>query len=131
MPCGLVPQLDLKMSPLHPQDSESMFKFYRQKGCQFECRLRYAATIAGCIPWDYPIPKGFEGTASCLSSSGRNGNNTLWYFLKKMDDPNSLNNCDFDCLPDCDEVKYEIQASIKSNKTALPFMPTKLLSGGY
>ena len=92
-----------------------MFKFYRQKGCQFECRLRYAAALAGCIPWDYPIPKGLEGIAMCISSSGQDGNNTLRHFLMMMDDPNSLNNCDFDCLPDCDEVKYEIQDSIKSN----------------
>ena len=87
-----------------------MFKFYRQKGCQFECRLRYAANLANCIPWDYPIPKGFEGISICMSVSEQNGNNTLSDFHEKMDDPNSITNCSFECLPDCEEVKYNIQA---------------------
>ena len=84
-----------------------MFKTYRQKGCHFECRLRYAAHHANCIPWDYPIPKGFEGIAICLSQL--NGTNLLREFHDGMDDPNSLKNCSYDCLPDCEEVKYDTQ----------------------
>ena len=87
-----------------------MFKTYRQKGCHFECRLRYAARLANCIPWDYPIPKGFEGIAICLAVLNGNGTNSLKIFHDKMDDPNSLKNCSYDCLPDCEEVKFNIQA---------------------
>ena len=85
-----------------------MFKVYRQKGCQFECRLRFAAFNANCIPWDYPIPKGFEGISVCLSA--QNGTNSLQTFDQMMDDPDSVPNCDFDCFPDCEEVKYDTQA---------------------
>ena len=90
-----------------------MFKTYRQKGCHFECRLRYAAHLANCIPWDYPIPKGFEGIPICLSAL--NGTNSLKEFHDKMDDPGSLKNCRYDCLPDCEEVKYNIQARTNNN----------------
>lgn len=32
----------------------SIFRFYSQKSCKFECRLRQAEKECGCIPWDYP-----------------------------------------------------------------------------
>ena len=38
----------------------SMFKHYRNSGCVFECRLKYAITKANCIPWDYPVPSGID-----------------------------------------------------------------------
>ena len=90
-----------------------MFKIYRQKGCQFECRLKYAAHLANCIPWDYPIPKGHEGMKICLSAL--NGTNSLKEFHNYMDDPTALENCLFDCLPDCEEVKYGFQVCIQEN----------------
>ena len=37
-----------------------MFKQYRQQGCQFECRVKKSAEMAGCVPWDYPLPTNFN-----------------------------------------------------------------------
>ena len=89
------------------QNNQTLFKFYRQKGCQFECRLRYAANFTNCIPWDYPVPEDLDGIDICLSE--REGKNMLKEFGGKMDDPVALEKCD--CLPDCEEIKYETQES--------------------
>ena len=95
------------------QDNQTLFKIYRQKGCQFECRLRYAANFTNCIPWDYPVPEDLDGIDICLSE--RDGRNMLKEFGLKMDDPKALESCD--CLPDCEEIKYETQESAKTTIT--------------
>ena len=46
----------------------SMFRSYRQQGCQFECRLRNSAKRAGCVPWDYPLPPGGVSEEICRNS---------------------------------------------------------------
>ena len=92
----------------HLQDKESIFTSYWNKGCQFECRLRFSTLSAGCIPWDYPVPRDLEGIHICLSK--RNGTNQLREFNMKMEDPGSLKGCK--CLPDCEEITYETQASL-------------------
>ena len=82
-----------------------MFKMYRHKGCLFECRLRYAASVVGCLPWDYPVPLGLEEIDTCLS--WQNETNKLKQFHDAMDDPISMKNCQ--CMHDCEEVTYDIQ----------------------
>ena len=81
-----------------------MFKLYRKEGCIFECRLRFAAQTAGCIPWDYPTPKNMTDMPFCKSSENEK---TLEIFDQVMDSKGSLANCN--CLSNCEEVHYETQ----------------------
>lgn len=84
-----------------------MLKHYRKEGCLFECRLRFAAKKAGCIPWDYPMPKNMSDVPLCKSS---NQDKTLEEFGIQMDSKASLSNCN--CLSNCEEVEYETQVLI-------------------
>ena len=79
-----------------------MFQFYKQTKCLFECRLRFAAGKANCIPWDYPQPEGLEDDPICTSME-------LPIFEGAMDSAKALDGCV--CLPDCDHVAFKVQAS--------------------
>ena len=35
-------------------NATSLFKFYSQKSCEFECRLRSSSEECGCTPWNFP-----------------------------------------------------------------------------
>ena len=87
-----------------------MLKHYRKEGCLFECRIRYAADQAGCIPWDYPMPKNMSEIPLCKLSVDEQ---TLLKFEQFMDSEASLRNCN--CLSNCQEVKYETQVSFSYN----------------
>ncbi len=87
-----------------------MFNFYDEKSCQFECRLQYAANKSGCIPWDYPIPKGFSGLPICTLSSADPNMDGLVIFENAMDSADSLSGCE--CLPNCEETQYRTQVPI-------------------
>ena len=82
-----------------------MFKTYRQEGCLFECRLRYAQNITNCIPWDYPVPQDLGDVNICLT--WQNETNKLKEFDAIMNDPDVIETCK--CLPDCEEITYETQ----------------------
>ena len=84
-----------------------MLRDYRKEGCLFECRIRYAADKAGCIPWDYPLPQNMSDTTLCKSS---NDEQTLEKFEQFMDSAKSISNCS--CLSNCEEVKYETQVCL-------------------
>ena len=84
-----------------------MLKQYRKEGCLFECRVRFAATMAGCIPWDYPLPTNMTDLPLCKSSVDEQ---TLEEFGRLMESQESLTNCN--CLSNCQEVKFETQVSI-------------------
>ena len=98
-----------------------MFQSYNEKACQFECRLKFAARQAGCIPWDYPVPQRSAGGDDldwgaleiCRSNhSGENGENRLSVFERAMDSDAALrqSGCD-DCSPNCEEVTFETQVN--------------------
>ena len=94
-----------------------MFKFYRQEGCQFECRLRNSAKVANCIPWDYPIPPGIYGIDICTDENLGGPITSFKNFSRIMSDPEYLRNCS--CLPNCEEVTYETQENRHSFKEIL------------
>ena len=83
-----------------------MFTFYKQKGCLYECKVRYIANMTGCTPWDFPVPKELSTMKFC------NGHD-LWKFNQLLDDPISHQACD--CLPDCEEVTFETQVLFLTN----------------
>ena len=87
----------------HFSQEMSIFKYYREEGCLFECRLRFAAQEAGCIPWDYPLLKNMSELPLCKSR-------TLEKFETSMDRNDSLTYCK--CLPNCEEVEYETQVRV-------------------
>ena len=33
---------------------KSMFNFYSQRGCLFECALKAGKSLYNCTPWNYP-----------------------------------------------------------------------------
>ena len=84
-----------------------MFIQYKQLGCMFECRLKFAIISSGCIPWDYPVPGGMDEAKFDVCVANKNGSDTLASFQQVMDSEKSIRNCK--CIPDCQEVKYEPQ----------------------
>ena len=88
-----------------------MFKTYRQEGCLFECRLRYAQNITNCIPWDYPVPEDLDDVDICLT--WHDGINKLKEFEDIMDDLEVIQSACQGCLPDCEKITYETQVGTK------------------
>ena len=89
---------------IHFQSNKTtMFHFYKQTKCLFECRLRFASGKSKCIPWDYPQPEGLENEPICTS-------HTLAIFEKEMDNAKALDGCD--CQPDCDHDMFKVHVSI-------------------
>ena len=89
--------------------NSSMFKEYKQLGCLFECRLKFAIINARCIPWDYPMPPGVEHKylETCFSNKNGSAISNLAQFHKLMDSKESMADCD--CIQDCEHVTYEPQ----------------------
>ena len=84
----------------------TMFHFYKQTKCLFECRLRFASGKSKCIPWDYPHPEGLENEPFCTS-------HTLAIFEKEMDNAKALDRCE--CQPDCDHDMFKVHVSLHCN----------------
>ena len=80
-----------------------MFQFYKQTKCLFECRLKFAAGISKCIPWDYPQPEGLENKPICIARK-------VSIFEREMENPKALEGCG--CLPDCDHDVFKVDVSL-------------------
>ena len=106
------------------QNVKSLFKSYNMKGCQFECRLKYAIKQSKCIPWDYPKPLDDDGKWDeyevCQSNSNEEelGPNGLAAFEDAINSDASLKTCD--CLPNCQEVTFDTQVSKSRGKAPYP-----------
>ena len=78
---------------------ESMFKFYIQKSCQFECAFTEAKRISRCVPFSMPhLDPGNE--TICTREH-------VTYFEANM--TKSLGDCD--CLPDCEGVTFNYRTN--------------------
>ena len=89
-----------------------MFKGYSQKGCIFECSLKFAIEEVGCLPWDFPTPIKWENASLAVCNSHTrhtNSKNDLIRFYDAMKNDTNLKNCD--CVPDCEGIIYEAQES--------------------
>ena len=82
-----------------------MFKYYREEGCIYECKLEYASKMAGCIPWDYPTIKNMSDTALCTTN--RDGDGPLEVFEMHMQNDSVLDDCN--CEPNCEEIVYHAE----------------------
>ena len=80
-------------------DPKSIYSYYSQSACAFECRLRYAQNLTNCIPWDYPTI-GEEDWTIC------DGQFSL-LFQFRMEEASCSH-----CLPDCEELKFQVSESV-------------------
>ena len=39
------------------EQEDSIFNHYTQKGCLFECSMKY---VTNCTPWDFPLPANVD-----------------------------------------------------------------------
>ena len=83
-----------------------MFKYYRQEGCFYECRIKYASQLAGCIPWDYPTTIDMNDTKICTRGT-RGGQGSLEVFEEHMQNDSVLEKCN--CEPNCEEVAFHTE----------------------
>ena len=87
----------------------SLFNSYSEQGCIFECVLKVGTgnSKPNCTPWDYPLPHGMDDAPLCTSySDGKTFFNSLKGFETMMEDPEILDNCTHECMPNCEEVTY-------------------------
>ena len=91
-----------------------MFKYYKREGCLYECRIKYASQMAGCIPWDYPTNMNMSDTKICtggrISSWGGVEDGPLEVFETHMQNDSALKNCK--CEPNCEEVAFHTEVKL-------------------
>ena len=59
-------------------------KYYSRKGCEYDCRVRFASEGTGCAPWDYPLPEDLQNVPICQSKPTGSLANPLAAFDKAM-----------------------------------------------
>merc|ERR1712117_273470 len=104
----------------HNEHNVTMFNYYSEKACLFECRLKKAAKAAECIPWDYPVPQELEGVPKELEDKIKNTlcysmaseNDSLNKFNKEMNDVDATKGCN--CKPDCHHHSYDFQINTQA-----------------
>lgn len=92
-------------------NTTSMFTYYTQKTCMFECILKSVVNKVGCLPWDYPPPSGVENDIPMCTSyiDGSEHNNSRIQFEMAMNDADVNMECSSNCLPDCEHVSLKWQ----------------------
>ena len=98
-----------RFSNENPSGKDSMFTYYTQKSCMFECCLNFAVKETGCTPWDFPRPRSHERLNVCTNIDRK-----LADFYTAMKNKENILRCD--CLPDCEETNYEIEIITKEIK---------------
>ena len=77
----------------------------------YECRIKYASKMAGCIPWDYPTTMDMNDTEICTHGHWKQyrdfEDGPLEVFQKHMQNDMELENCN--CAPNCEEVVYQME----------------------
>jgi hypothetical protein len=79
-------------------DTDSIFQYYSQKSCLFECRLRHSHKKCGCTPWNYPHYGNDSITEICDGPQS-------YCFEEAMGDDLTCQ-----CLPDCEEVSFAVSS---------------------
>ena len=92
----------------------SSLKYYRKEGCLYECRIKFASQMAGCIPWDYPTTMDMSNTEICLSGQWKTvfEDGALQLFEKYMQNDSALENCN--CEANCEEVAYHLEVNLNN-----------------
>ncbi len=79
----------------------TLFKYYSNSNCIFECNVKEARSQCGCIPWDFPR---WEGETPICSYDGAK------CFSQVMEE--SSGQWCSQCLPDCETVHFEYSVQI-------------------
>ena len=93
-----IKQRKCRFSHEHPDPENSLFKYYSQSTCSFECKLRQAYEFTKCTPWFYWAEDWQE---LC------DGQKTMDFVAEFSFAPSD--SCD--CLEDCESVSYNIEQS--------------------
>ena len=93
-------------------DDKSIFQKYSKKGCIFECSVKFAIEKVGCLPWDFPVPFGWEevNVEICYSiNTDSKKSNKVAMFYEAMNNNSNLRQCQ--CMPDCEVTIYDTQVN--------------------
>jgi hypothetical protein len=74
----------------------TIFKYYTQNACEYECLLKRARNTCGCTPYNFPFEADKEVKICDTFSS--------LCFDKLLNDRRNLSACQ--CSPDCEQVSY-------------------------
>ena len=102
-------ELNIFCSP----DDKSIFQKYSKKGCIFECSVKFAIEKVGCLPWDFPVPFGWEddNLEMCYTiNTDYKKSNKVAMFYEAMNNNSNLRQCQ--CMPDCEVTIYDTQVCI-------------------
>ena len=99
------------LDPDYFKKENSALKYYRKEGCLYECRIKFASQLAGCIPWDYPTIMDMNDTEICMSGQWKTvfEDGALQLFEKYMQNDSALENCN--CEANCEEVAYHLEVN--------------------
>jgi hypothetical protein len=106
---------------------DSLFRYYGQKSCVFECHVKYAHAKCGCTPWNYPHFGNESVQVIC------DGILSYCFKQKMQEQVRNCSSCSMtkkkehhvlsiitvtfqqhcDCLPNCEEVTFEATESSK------------------
>lgn len=81
------------------QENMTIFKYYTQSACQFECLLKRSRKICRCTPWSYPFDPSLEEVRIC-DLYGH------YCFDEYMRDLSKISECQ--CLPNCEQTMFAI-----------------------
>ena len=90
-----------------PDETEGLdiFKIYSRKACQFECRLKKAAEVCQCHPWN--IPNKVQKNKHTLCDVYGN-----FCFNTIMNRKSTWKNCT--CLPTCHHIEFTYNEQLNS-----------------
>jgi hypothetical protein len=79
-------------------------KWYSKVNCLVDCNMKFAETICGCRPWDYPLSSKENETnqESPIKICDYFGSSC---FNMKLED-NRASQCNKKCVPGCEEISY-------------------------
>ncbi len=101
---------------LDEQLPNSMFNYYSQKSCLFECKLRESQKRANCTPWNYPyFTNETHRICDDYQAVENHGEKTeSQIFLESMKSPEIRGIClRRNCLPDCETVQFKYEDKVR------------------
>ena len=101
----ILPSEDLHDVPIEKRECRfpdevhdlEIFKVYSQTACEYECRIKKAASVCRCYPWFVPMPPKSMSNPIC----DLYGN---YCFKTIMNEDMAWKNCT--CLPSCHQIEF-------------------------
>ena len=101
----------LRQCKFHDETEDlQIFKVYSKSACEFECKIKRAAEICRCTPWNVPnIPQ--DGRHVLCDIHGN------YCFRRFMNDGDVRKNCS--CLPSCHHIEFDYNEQLNPLETTL------------